>query len=277
MYPYLLALALGAPPPPPAPTPAPASETVAELVPQLEACEDMQCPPLKALVAKGDKVWPELELGVDHANELVRFWSLGVLSEVPVAAARPKLVLLLSDPLVRIRAAAAFALGAQRSPEVVPALIGALGDPDVNVRFEAASALVRVPDPRALEPLLAVLSDDDVDVRRTACEALAAFKDERAEKALLERLQKDKKAVVRGHAAIALGNQKNAAAVDALVARSERERDEEALAAMAWALGEIGDAKARAALDKLAGHASELVKREASTALGKLAPAPIKK
>lgn len=270
MLAYLIALSLAAPPD------AKPEASVAELVVQLEACKEMDCPPLRALVEKGDKVWPELEVGLDHAEEMVRFWSLGVLSEVPVAAARPRLVGLLSDPLVRIRAAAAFALGAQRSPEVVLPLVGALADPDVNVRFEAASALARVPDPRAVDALIEVSSDKDVDVRRAACEALGTIKDDRARPALVGLLKKDRKPIVRGYAAIALGNIKSAEAVEALVERAGRERDPEALAAVAWALGEIGAQPARAALDKLVSHESEVVQREAKGALAKLEPPPTK-
>jgi HEAT repeat protein len=247
---------------------------VVTLVAQLGGCVEMDCAALRALVAKGEKVWPSLEVGLDHGDEMVRFWSLGVLSEVPVAAARPRLVALLGDPLVRIRAAAAFALGAQRSPEVVAPLIQALTDADVNVRFEAATALGRVPDPRSLEPLVTASQDGDEDVRRAACESLGALNDDRARPALVERLNNDKKAIVRGHAAIGLGMMKAAAALDALIKRSERERDAEALGAVVWALGEIGDAKARPALAKLAGHASAVVKREAASALAKLAPGP---
>lgn len=248
--------------------------TVKALVAELNGCLEMDCAPLRALIAKGDKVWPELEVGLDSSEEMTRFWTLGVLTEVPVAAARTRLMGLLKDPLVRIRAAAAFALGAQRSPEVVAPLIEALADSDVNVRFEAASALGRVPDVRALGPLVTATNDTDEDVRRAACEALGSFKDDRARAALLDRLQNDRKAIVRGHAAIGLGAMKATAAVDALVRRAARERDPEALAAMAWALGEIGDTKAKPTLETLTQHASESVRKQATDALGKLSPAP---
>ena len=258
--------------PPPAPEP-----TIAALVAELGGCLELDCAPLKALIAKGEKVWPELAVGLDASDEMVRFWTLGVLTEVPVAAARPRLIGLLKDPLVRIRAAAAFALGAQRSPEVVAPLIEALADPDVNVRFEAATALGRVPDARALDPLIKASNDTDEDVRRAACEALGGIKDERARDALIDRLRDDRKAIVRGHAAIGLGVMKATAAVDALVKRAARERDPEALAAMAWALGEaseIGDAKAKPTLETLTKHASESVRKQATEALAKLTPPP---
>lgn len=272
---FIVSLVLAAPPAPsPKPEPVKSEPTVAALVAELGNCLEMDCVPLKALIAKGEKVWPELAVGLDSPDEMIRFWTLGVLTEVPVAAARPRLIALMKDPLVRIRAATAFALGAQRSPEVVVPLIDALSDSDVNVRFEAASALGRVPDPRALEPLVKASNDTDEDVRRAACEALGSHKDERARDALLDHLQNDRKAIVRGHAAIGLGVMKASGAVDALVKRAGRERDVEALAAMAWALGEIGDVKAKATLETLTKHASEVVQKQANEALAKLTPAP---
>ena len=268
MWVFVVALLVSAPPPEPAP-----GGSIKELVSQLATCQEMDCAALRALVARGDKVWPELEVGLDDADEMVRFWTLGVLTEVPVAAARPRLIGLLGDPLVRIRAATAFALGAQKTPEVVPPLVAALADADVNVRFEAASALGRVPDARAVEALIKASADEDEDVRRAACEALGNIKDERAQPVLVERLS-DRKAIVRGHAAIALGVMKGGGAVDALIKRAGRERDAEALAAMTWALGEIGDARARAVLETLTKHAAEVVRAQATEALAKLPPAP---
>jgi len=265
VLPWVLALFIAGAPP--------AERSVKALVAELARCQAMDCEPLRALIAKGDKVWPELEAGLDDLDEMVRFWTLGVLSEVPVAAARPRLIGLIKDPLVRIRAAAAFALGAQKVPEVVAPLIAALADPDVNVRFEAASALVRVPDERALEPLIKASADLDEDVRSASCEALGAIKDDRARAVLVDRLS-DRKAIVRGHAALALGVMRAQKALEALIKRAGRERDAEALGAIAWALGAIGDRAALPALERLATHASEVVKAQAIEALARLRKSP---
>jgi HEAT repeat protein len=263
---------LAAPPPPKAP---PEPEVpVATLVKSLASWVEMDCGPLRALVSRGPKVWPELEVGLDDPDEMVRFWTLGVLSEVPVAAARPRLIALMKDKTVRIRAAAAFALGAQRHPEVVPPLIEALVDSDVNVRFEAASALGRVPDPRAVEPLLTSVQDPDEDVRGAVCDALGAIGDARAIPPLVTLLKDDRKSGVRGRAALALGSLKAKDAFDTLVKRATRERDPEALAAMCWALGELGDARAIATLEPLTRHANEVVRKHASDAVAALSPKP---
>lgn len=251
-----------------------APRPVSDLVTELGSCLEMDCPPIRELVARGEAVWPDLKVGLEHKDEMVRFWSLGVLTEVPVAAARPTLVALLSDRAVRIRAAAAFALGAQRSPEVVEPLIAALFDPDVNVRFEVASALARVPDKRSVEPLIEVMADPDHDVRAAACEALGNIGDARAVPTLVARLLDDRKPVVRGHAAMALGVMKARGAVKDLAKRAGRERDTQALSAMAWALGEVGepgDEVSVPALEALAKHADEGVRKHAAEALAAIA------
>lgn len=243
---------------------------VAALVEELNACLEIDCAPIRVLVGRGPAIWPELAVGLAHRDELVRFWTLGVLTEVPVAEARKDLIRLLADKAVRIRAAAAFALGAQRSPEVVEALLGALFDSDVNVRFEAASALGRVPDKRAVEPLIEVMADPDHDVRRAACEALGNIGDSRAKPTLITRLKDDRKPIVRGYAAVALGTMKATDAVGELAKRAGRERDAEAVSAMAWALGEVGSAEdgvSVAALEALEKHAQDGVRKHAGEAL----------
>ncbi len=243
---------------------------VAALVEELNGCLEIDCAPIRVLVGRGPAIWPELAVGLTHRDEMVRFWTLGVLTEVPVAEARKDLIALLADKAVRIRAAAAFALGAQRSPEVVEALLGALFDSDVNVRFEAASALGRVPDKRAVEPLIEVMADPDHDVRRAACEALGNIGDARAKPTLVARLKDDRKPIVRGYAAVALGTMKATDAVGEIAKRAGRERDAEALSAMAWALGEVGsvaDGVSVAALEALEKHAHEGVRKHAGEAL----------
>lgn len=252
--------------------------TVEDLVGKLETCMDLDCPPIRALVRRGPEIWPELKVGLGERTEMTKFWTLGVLSEVVVPEARETLeALLAGDPLVRIRAAAAFALGNQRSPAVVPALGKALADKDVNVRFEAASALSRSPGKEAVPALLTALRDKDEDVRAAVVEALAAAKDERAVGHLLRRAQGDAAPGVRGMAAIALANLGAKDAVEPLMKRLVEETNKQALAAVCWALGELGDARALDALAAVAAHGDKVVQQHASEAIAKLKgekPAP---
>ncbi|MCC6623417.1 MAG: HEAT repeat domain-containing protein [Deltaproteobacteria bacterium] len=273
--PVVIALSLcGAEPPPPT--------SVPELVEALIGCVDEQCPALRALVAKGEAVWPELDRGIGHTEELVRFWSIGVLAESPVPAARARLLQLAGDePKARIRAAACFSLAGYPGADVTAALARALGDHDPNVRFEAASALGRraadataVP---ALAALVKALDDQDEDVRGAAAEALglmaAVARTPEVERALLGKIN-DRKGPVRGRVAVAIGQLGITRAVAPLVTRAGRERDVEALAAMAWALGELGDKAALPTLEGLVGHASELVSQHAREAVAKLSAPP---
>jgi HEAT repeat protein len=247
--------------------------SVSELVKQLSGCLELDCPPIVALVSRGEAIWPDLTEGLDSTDEMVRFWTLGVLSEVPVAAARPKLIAMLEDKAVRLRAASAFALGAQKSTEVVPSLLKVIFDPDVNVRLEVATALGRVPDPRSVEPLIELMADADHDVRAAVCDALGAIGDARAVPTLIERVKEDRKPLVRGHASAALGALGAKEGVSVIAKRAARERDLEALGAMIWALGEIGtpdDGVSVDTLKALGGHADEGVKRRAKAALDAL-------
>jgi len=266
---------VAAAPPAPAPAPGEPGEPVPALVAALADCEDEGCPALRALIAKGEAVWPALDQGIGHAQEIVRFWSIGVLAEVPVPAARARLLGLVADePLTRIRAAACFALAGYPGADATAALVKALSDHDPNVRFEAASAIGRrAPDASALPALVKVLDDQDEDVRAGAAEAIGAMapvaRTPEVEKGLLAKIN-DRKAPVRGRIAIALGQVRIAKAVAPLVTRAGREKDEEALAAIAWALGELADEAARATLEGLGKHASEIVRKHAAEALGKL-------
>ena len=261
-----------------APSPAP----IAELVGQLETCQDEACAPYVELIARGAKVWPELAVGLAAPAEMTRFWTIGVLAAVKVPAAREHLLgVLTGEPLVRVRAAAAFALGnlpkGEASAPIVQALVLAADDKDVNVRFEAISALARLEPPNVTATFIKAVRDHDEDVRIEAIDALAVLADPTARPALEERLQEDLKPGVRGHAAIALGNLKGPESVPLLLTRLGRERHPEALAALCWALGALGDKRAAEPLKPLLTHKEAVVRQQATEALALLEgpPAPV--
>ncbi len=255
-----------------------AEPTVTELVGKLKDCERMECATLVALTKRGPTIWPELAVGLDAKDEMTRFWTLGVLSEVPVPEAQPQLVALLEfDPQVRIRAASAFALGSQRKGDVVAPLVKALADSDVNVRFEAASALANHPDKRAVKPLMKLLRSPDADVRRAAVEALGRTRDPQPTKRLLLRLSRDGDPAVRGTTAIALAQIGAASAVAPLIARLAKERDTTALAAAAYALGALGAEEALPELQRLSSHKEPTVSKHAKDAVAAIQAAGKKK
>ena len=223
----------------------PSKPSVTELVSHLAKCKSIAtCQAIRTLVARGASIWPEIEAGLKAPDEMTRFWTLGVLSELTIEAAQQAIAARLDDKLVRVRAAAAFALGAYRSPKVVVWLLKALKDADLNVRFEAADALGSIKDSRSIEPLIAALRDPEPYVRGGVAEALGKIGSRKATPRLIERINEDINADVRGRATIALMKLKDPRAVAPLIARLNAEHEKKALCATAAALGELGDHRA---------------------------------
>jgi HEAT repeat protein len=120
------------------------------------------------------------------------------------APTRPMLRSALDGPAWVARRNAAWALGALKDSEAVPALIAALKDTDAGVREQVAWALGAIGDRRAVDGLVSALTDTAAGVRRQAAWALGALGDRRAVSGLTQAL-KDVDAGVRKQAAWALG------------------------------------------------------------------------
>jgi HEAT repeat protein len=251
---------------------------VKDLVDDLATCEALaSCEPVQVLKARGKKIWPPIQVGLEHPDEMVRFWTLGVLSEVVIPRAQRAIASKLDDVAPRIRAAAAFALGAQKDKKVTPWLVKALGDKDVNVRYSAATALGRVKDPAAVGPLTRALRDKDEEVRMNASQALGDIGDRNATPALVERLEQDMVPQVRGYVAMALGQLQDPAARKPLIANLKREDDGKALAATVFALAAYRDPSLLPHIEPLADHPHKDVKsmaRQAIAGLKKLQKKP---
>lgn len=263
------------------PTASAAEPTVASLIDALKACESLEsCAPARALISRGTAIWPAIGKGLQAPDELTRFWTLGVLSEVPVPAARAAISVCIQDREIRVRAAAAYALGAQGSREVTPALLTALRDKDLNVRFAAAVALARVKDPASIDGLIVACADEDEDVRAYAALALGDIGDRRATSAVLERLERDHVARVRGFAGMALSKLRDPSSLTRLMNHAEVEADPKALAATLYALGELGDRRALPIVERFIKHPHEEVReyaREAASQLSRKEPDPSKR
>jgi len=254
-----VALTLGAPP------------SVPELVGQLKGCESLEtCVPVKALIERGPSIWPSIEVGLKAPDEMTRFWTLGVLSEVIVSASQAPIAVLLDDREIRVRAAAAYALGAHRDKAVTPWLLKALKDKDLNVRFAAVVGLGRVRDPASIPGLVGALRDKDEDVRGYAALALGDIGDRVATPRIIERLREDIMAQVRGFAAMALSKLKDPKSLQPLMAQAREEKDAKALAASLHALGELGDLSAIPVIEPHLKHPSAEVQEYAKDALKRL-------
>ncbi len=243
-------------------------QSIAELVGGLKSCDGLEsCAFTRELIRRGQAIWPGVQAGLDAADEMTRFWTRGVLSEVLIVDSREAIAASLDDKLVRVRAAAAFALGNHRDKAVTGWLLKALKDKDLNVRFAAAVGLGRVRDDKAVPDLIRALRDEDDDVRAYAALALGDIKDRRATPGLLERLREDLKGHVRGRAAMALGVLQDPAALDPLIAAVGEEKDTKALASAIFALGALGDPKALPTLEPLEEHADKDVREYAAEAI----------
>lgn len=248
-----------------------AEPTVTSLVDALKACESLEtCAAVRTLIQRGPAIWPALGKGLVAPDEMTRFWTLGVLSEVPVPAARSAISTCIRDPEIRVRAAAAYALGAQGSREVTATLLTALRDKDLNVRFAAAVALARVKDPKSIDGLIVACTDEDEDVRAYSALALGDIGDRRATAAVLERLERDHVAQVRGFAGMALSKLRDPASLTRLMSHAEVEADPKALAATLYALGELGDRRALPIVQRFIKHPHEEVREYAQEAATRL-------
>jgi HEAT repeat protein len=249
----------------------PKKPSVATLVGQLKTCKSLDtCAVVEAIVSRKGGFWPQLAVGLDAPDEMTRFWTLGVLSKAPVKKAIEAIAGKLGDPKIRVRAAAAYALGALRSKDVTPHLLRAVLDKDLNVRFAAVVAMGRVRDPATVDALLNACRDRDEDVRAYAVAALGDIGDKRSLPRLHERLEQDVHGKVRGFAGMALARFKDPTSVPVLKRRLKEEKDAKALAASIYALGEIGDATSADLIKSHAAHENDVVREYVARALEKL-------
>jgi len=138
------------------------------------------------------------------------------------------------------------------------------------VRERATRVLQTIGDASSLEPLREALSEPDAAVRGNVAEALAKIGRAKELAALTRVLERDADEDVRARTAAALGQARVAGAVDPLVA-ALRDRSLSVRARAAESLGEIGDPRARRALERCAASDPESgVRASAEAALQRL-------
>ena len=209
-----------------------------------------------------------------NENQSVRVASGLALLAIEGAQAVDRLVALLKDSESGRRVGAAEALGRAGDARAVQPLLQALRDSSPDVRAAAAGALGAFNDSQAIEPLISALADYNGVVRSKAVNALAEM-GRPATGALIAALERDDIQIKQG-AAEALGEIKDARAVEPLIVAFTSQSREMRLASVAallkinkssvvepfiqilmdknatgdlqadaaWALGEMGDARA---------------------------------
>jgi HEAT repeat protein len=227
-------------------------------------------------------------------------WAVAItLGDIGMPEAIPPLVAALKhkDPELSVRWAAARALGTIGHKKAVPDLLMVLEDQDPNVRKAAVDALGMIGDSRALSPLLRRMEDGDARVREAAIGALAclgpavidlltfayetalnreplvkalgAIADPRAADVLLEALA-DRNPAVRREAAWALGEVGAAKAADDLYLRAVVDSERDVRRAATFALAKLGDSRAVAPLVPVIDEGSFEERIQAITTLGEL-------
>jgi HEAT repeat protein len=130
-------------------------------------------------------------------------------------------------------------------------VVGSLDDPDVRVREAAATALGRLRDEDTTAALANALRDPSLWVRRSAASALGSIGSTRTVMDLVRGLS-DSSAIVRASAALALGHVPSARSREAL-AQAAADPDAGVRWSAAKSLGEIGDVTALPMLRGLRG------------------------
>ncbi len=172
-----------------------------------------------------------------------------------------------ADP--KRRAAAASALGEFLDPGGTPLLVKAAADTDVGVRTAVLGALRRLNDPDAAPAITAGLGDGSVPVRLAAIDA-ASHVAGYADTGSVAKLLSDPDAVARAKAcdALALFRAKGSAAGLAAIAKTDS--DEAVRIAAVNALGELGDAAGKSAVDAALNDPASRVRDAAKVAQLKL-------
>jgi len=203
-----------------------------------------------------------------HGRELSEARRLHAEGKVEESAAI--LRRLVSDASWQVRARAISVIGELRERSLLPELHRALKDPMLFVRERVTRVLQTVGDVSSLPPLREALSEPDAAVRGNIAEALAKIGGAKELPALSQVLQHDEDEGVRARTAFALGEARLGAAVDPLVS-ALGDRSLSVRARAAEALGEIGDPRARSALEKSARSDPDSgVRASAAAALKKL-------
>jgi HEAT repeat protein len=184
-----------------------------------------------------------------------------VLGETKTLMAVGELIAALDDPSIEVRRQAAQSLGQIGDPKAVPALIQKLRDDSAHINTEAAEALGQIGHSDATSALLEQLQHPDPAVRLAVTDALSKVSSHHQVEPSIDSAQLTQsveeiqdlpvdeiiqlllapEVFVRANAAEALRCLNSHKAVQALRQSLAKEEDVQALSAMAYALGWLGD------------------------------------
>lgn len=235
-------------------------------------------------------------------QDVDRGWTVVELAKRGWLAVDP-LIEALKDPAPGVRSGAADALGRIKDSRAVQPLVAVLGDPNAYVRWEAALSLGEIKDPRAVDALIPALNDPDMRVRRDVADALGSIGDARAVQPLIDLLKSPRQVhqfdVVSSaikslgligspaigpltkfmtetdnkswwsNGAVALGNMKDAEAVDPLL-ETLKNSNLYLRGGAATGLGNIGETRAVGPLTVLLNDKESYVRQSALYALGRI-------
>ncbi len=150
---------------------------------------------------------PELMLAwLTSVDVLERMQSARAFCEIEDDRAIPQLIALLEDDCALVRVSAAYALGRNPDPNIVPYLIKKLKQEwNGYVRKGIVWALGNCKDCQALQPLISALKYDISAVRLWAASALGQLGDQEAIAPMTVALKTDKVSAVRSNCTWALG------------------------------------------------------------------------
>jgi HEAT repeat protein len=198
-----------------------------------------------------------------------------MLASLETPEAIPALTSALGDPSERVRAHAITGLAHFNDPSLVAVIAARLAqDKKPFVRKTAAYALGRFGSPQGTATLVAALKDKDIEVRGAAAVALGEYADPAAIAPLMGALE-DKSDFVRAQSARALGVNGRAAsqAVSILIRLLSSDKDQYVRRHAATALGQIGDRAALPALERAARDQDPYLSQAASEAIKMIAGA----
>ena len=178
----------------------------------------------EALSKIGNPAVEQLIATLQYPDDDVRWKAAIALGEIGNPDAVEPLIQLLSDDDRFVRSRAAHALSMIGKAAIGP-LIHALQNGDPGVRWGAALALGKTKNPLAVEPLILALADEEAMVRAEAAAALASIGTPAL--APLLNFLKGSKGETRLEVMTALGELKNADAIEPLVQLLENADDDE--------------------------------------------------